>query len=73
MSQGDERGVPTVREEVFKVKPGLFHEFIEKAKNPFSFSSIGEEGRELKIIKNLLCTRGFTFIISGIILSPVYI
>lgn len=55
--------MPTVREEVFKVKPGLFQEFIEKAKNSFSFSSLEEEGRELKIIKNLLCARGFTFII----------
>lgn len=53
------------REEDFQAKPGLFQEFIlRKLRTPFSFLSLVKEGRELKLVKNLLCARNFTFVIS---------
>lgn len=56
---------PIGREEDFQAKPGLFQEFIlRKLRTPFSLSSLVKEGRELKLVKNLLCARDFTYIMS---------
>lgn len=63
--QGEGRGGPIGREEDFQAKPGLFQEFIlRKLRTPFSFSSLVKEGRELKLVKTLLCARDFTYIMS---------
>lgn len=35
--------MPTVREEVFKVKPGLFQEFLGKLRTPFLSHHLGKK------------------------------
>lgn len=67
MSLPGGRGMKMGREEHFEGKPGLPQRFIlGKLRTSFllSFLSLRLKGRKLKLVKNILCAKDFTYIIS---------